>query len=398
MFNLCSKERSDEGQKCRAGDLALHVRSIIMALKVSRKNLLWVTVPALLILAGLSGADLSRAYAETLKASDRAFAEMPVRGVRIIRPGAYPLRPAFYLSSNLYTTLATERETQNRFVSFDFQVSPGGGPLPHTHRNEWETFFVDRGEVTFTIDVDPNPPFPFIEQVIPAGTLVYGPQGPVHGFQNKTGRFARIFSFALPGGLHNFFLVAGTIVRNYFAPIPQIDLAEIVRTAFWAEQRGDALHFPGAPPPVVPPSTPEHVISTIAGKDLVTGGDRPRFRGPFGEERVSLLTPEEAGNITGATAFCGPGAPGRPGGTVDYSYFSLPPGNPNFPAQVTSENPFEVFYVLGGGLSFQFNDLIVTLPRLSYVEIRGGVPFSIANRGTLPARSLAISVIAPDCQ
>jgi mannose-6-phosphate isomerase-like protein (cupin superfamily) len=322
------------------------------------------------------------------------FAESPVPGVRIIRERDYDKRPAHYVSSSLYTTLAAARETGHRFAAFDFQVPPGGGPLPHTHRYEWETFFVSQGEVTFTVGVEDFPPFEFITEVNrPAGTLVYGPQGPVHGFLNESGSPARMFIFGLPAGLDVFFETVGERVRDFEAPIPRSGPEEIMRLAFWGEQTGRLLHIPGTPPPEVPATTPEHVISSI------TGEGRPKFEGPFGEERVSLVTPEEVGNITGATAFCGPGAPGRPGGTVAYSSFLLGPRD-RFPASVTSNN-VEVFYTLGGRLSFKFEDEIVTVETLTYVEIQPGVPFSIANLATESsrgdARSLAISVIAPDC-
>ena len=321
------------------------------------------------------------------------FAESPVPGVRIIREEDYDKRPAHYVSSNLYTTLAAARETGHRFVAFDFQVPPGGGPPPHTHRYEWETFFVTQGEVTITVGVEDFPPFEFIEEVSPVGTLVYGPQGPVHGFRNESGRPARMFSFGMPAGLDVFFETIGRRVRDFEAPIPRSNQEEVMRLAFWGEQTGRILHIPGTPPPEVPDTTPNHVISSISGEG------RPKFEGPFGEERVSLLTPEEVGNITGATAFCGPGAPERPGGTAAYSYFMLRPRD-RFPASVTSNN-IEVFYTLGGSLSFKFEDEIVTVGTLTYVEIQPGVPFSIANLATESpgshARSMAISVIAPDC-
>ncbi len=343
------------------------------------------------------------------------FSEVPVDGVRIVREEDYPKRPAHYLSSNLYTTLAHGRETGNRFCAFDFQVPNGGGPLPHTHRNEWETFFVHPGQapVTFTVGVASEPPFNFIEEEIPDGTVVYGPQCPVHGFINKSGQFSRIFSFVMPCGLENFFLTSGEEVVDFFAPIPEITQEEIVRTAFWAEQRGDALWFPGAPPPVCPADTPKDVISSITGQDPITGAVRPRIVGPFGEGRVSLLTRAEVGSITGATAFCGPGLPGRRrGGTVDYSYVSLSEQD-DFPPSVTSPNT-EVFYTLGGILWFKFrapdsgDEVTVSVPPLTYVEIQPGVQFSMANlapngnrrkngsQEREPAESLVISVIN-DC-
>jgi len=324
--------------------------------------------------------------------------ETPAPGVRIVRASNYHQRPAYYLSSNLYTTLAAGVETGNRFVAFDFQVPPGGGPLPHTHRNEWETFFVEEGTVTFTVGVEDNPPFNFIEQEVPAGTVVYGSLGPIHGFINKGRAPARIFSFAMPAGLENFFHVAGTEVINWFAPIPPITFEEIVRTAFWAEQRGDALHFPNTPAPIYPPGTLDHVISSVFSTT------RPQETGPFGERRVVLLTPTEVGTQTGATAFCGPPPiPGRTGGTVKYSYFSLPTRT-DFRNMHTSQNT-EVFYTLGGSLTFFFPQTgnskfgqPVTVPPLTFVQIEAGVPFTIGNSDrSAAAQALAISVIAPVC-
>lgn len=332
------------------------------------------------------------AYSQTVKLncqgvdSECLVSEQPVQGVRIVRQSNYPTRPAFYLSSNLYTTLAAARETLNKFVAFDFIIPPGGGPLPHTHHNEWETFFVESGSVTFTIGVDDKPPYNFITKEIPAGTVVYGPQGPVHGFLNTSAQPARIFSFAMPAGLDNFFHNSGTSVADWNAPIPPLTIDEIIRTAFWAEQRGDALYPPNTPAPPVPTTTPEHVISSI------NDPARPTKTGPFGEKRVVLLSPKEVGNITAAEAFCGPPPiPGRPGGTVEYSFLSLP--SAGFAADYVSQNT-EVFMTLGGNLSIRVTGpsggnngsgspatqtKIVTLEPLSFVQIDPGVPFSIAN-------------------
>src|SRR3989442_4249170 len=205
---------------------------------------LWL--PALLL------ADVGVLNAHPPTGADEAatVAESPVAGVRIIREKNYDKQPAHYLSSNLYTTLASGRANFNEFVAFDFQIPDKGGPLRHTHRNEWTTFFVHQGDVVFTVGVDPTKSGDdaFITQVIREGTIVYGPQGPVHGFENKSGKFARIFSFAMPAGLDNFVVTSGERVTDFDAPIPSIldHPEEILRTAFWAEQRGDGLYRPVA--------------------------------------------------------------------------------------------------------------------------------------------------------
>jgi len=353
-----------------------------MRLRLRFKAAIGVACLIVLSFGGVSYGQLQRLNCKGVD-QECLVSEVPVPGVRIVQQQDYPLRPAHYLSSNLYTTLASGRETGNRFVSFDFIVPNLGGPLPHTHHNEWETFYVEQGSVTFTIGVDPNPPYNFVTKEIPAGTLVYGPQGPVHGFVNTSGKGARIFSFAMPAGLENFFHTAGTTVTDFNAPIPPITPDEIIRTAFWAGQRGDALYPPNTPAPIVPPGTPEHVIASINDNTL------PTETGPFGEKRVVLLTPAQVGNITGADAFCGPPPiPGRPGGSVKYSYFTMPVGK-NIPLPHKSQTT-ETFYTQGGTLTFVFTDPTnfhqkrVAVGPLTFVQISPGVEFSIANLGGSP--------------
>jgi len=325
------------------------------------------------------------------------ISETPAPGVRIVRPSDYPKRPAHYLSSSLYTTLAGGRETGNKFVAFDFQTPAGAGPLAHTHKNEWESFFVSDGTITFVHGPDPNPPFPLMEEVVPAQGVLYGPQGPVHGFQNHTQTRARLFSFAMPAGLDMFFHTSGSEVVDFNAPIPPISIDEITRTAFWAEQRGDSLWPVGQAPPNIPASTPAMVVS------MVNDTKRPMETGPFGETRRVLLTPGEVGNLTGATAFCGPGRPGRFGGTVKYSYLMLDTQRATFPSNYSSPNT-GVFYVLSGTLSMNFGGLVnktVTLETGTFVQIEPGIPYSLANlsvsgQAATPVRAIAIDVIPPD--
>src|SRR5262249_36118674 len=149
----------------------------------------------------------------------------------------------------------------------------------------------EKGTVTFAVGLNPDLSFHTVQ--VPAGSVVYGSQGPVHGFKDTSPNPARVFSFVMPCGLDYFFYESGTPAMKFNVPIPQINLDEIVRTAFWAQQRGDGLHFPGPPAPIVPAGTPESVISSI------NDPARPHEKGPFGEPRVVLLTEAEVGHITG---------------------------------------------------------------------------------------------------
>jgi mannose-6-phosphate isomerase-like protein (cupin superfamily) len=317
--------------------------------------------------------------------------EHPAPGVRVVRAKHYPFRPAHYVSGDLYTTLAAARETRNQFAVVDFFVPPGGGPFPHAHAHEWESFFVVEGTVNFFVDVNPLPPFNVLEQPAGPGTHVYAPKCRVMGFVNRTGAPARILAFAVPAGIDNVFHLVGDEVVDYFAPIPPPTPEQFMRLAFWGEREfmAEAGYIPGGPPPVCGPEVPQKVMTSI------TDAARPTEIGPFGETRRVLMTPTEVGNITGASAFCGFGPPGRPGGTAQSSYFSLTTSNGSFHSSPNTE----LFYVLRGSLAFVFegNRRVHVGPR-TYVEIQPGVQFSIetSQKGS-SAEALAMSVIAPAC-
>lgn len=55
---------------------------------------------------------------------------------------------------DIYRFLATGEETGGKFAMFEATVLPGGGPPPHLHRREDESFLVLEGEITFQIGND----------------------------------------------------------------------------------------------------------------------------------------------------------------------------------------------------------------------------------------------------
>lgn len=347
-------------------------------------------------------------------------------GVRVVGFSNLDREPSYYLSNSLYSDYANQRDTQQKFVSFDFlqPPSPNGGkrvgPLPHTHFNEFECFFVVDGTFTFTVGMQDGT---IMEEDVSAGGLAYGPQGRMHGFRLKpdTGP-GRIYSFTLPAGLDTFFVNSGDLVTNRYDPIPPITEEEISRTAFWAQQRNDALFIPdpndptrsvdGRPVPTFRPDWPDHKTVSIYDESLDS------FTGPFGETRRSLLTPEEVGAVTGQSAWKGtgtqkfvqdlsnplvpfrgpnevafqdPNVPVYPGGTASYDYISLEPGRDFAPLYTDTRDGFNLFYTLDGELSLRFADgKTITVPPLTFVQIPNGVAYSIANLGSAPANTLAI--------
>lgn len=374
-------------------------------------------------------------------------------GPRIVEVADYSSVPAYYLSSAIYTTLAGSADTLNKFVSFDFTdpSAPYGdylngrvGPLQHTHSNELELFFVVSGNYIFTEGPQASVSSAELMDVeVGAGTLCYGPLGRVHGFRAKLDDGpSRIFSLAIPAGLDKFFENAGKTVTNRFNQIKPNSLQEAINTAFWAGQRNDQLFLtpwdmgniappqPGAPQPwsqlrptysgpsidgrpipTFSATTPRMVTSSVAS------ANRPAQISKFGEQRVALVTPEEAGALTGRVAWKGPfSLPFQAGASFQYDYLSFDPAtNTSFAATETiaASNPdprdptpssFVVLYSLSGDLSIklfdQINpnnpqqkiDLTFQLDPLTYVQLPTGTKYALANSGSGKAEALSILI------
>jgi quercetin dioxygenase-like cupin family protein len=79
-------------------------------------------------------------------------------------------------------------------------VMPGGGPPPHIHRREDESFYLLDGTLTLqaggkTIHASP-------------GDFVHIPRGTVHSFKNTGDAIAKLLVVATPAGVENFFAEA----------------------------------------------------------------------------------------------------------------------------------------------------------------------------------------------
>ena len=98
---------------------------------------------------------------------------------------------------DLYTFLVTGEESGGAYFAMEALVPPGGGPPPHIHRNEDETFYVLEGETTFRLG----------EQTIVAGPgdFVHVPRGNVHNFHNHGTSVARLVLTFTPSGIEHFF-------------------------------------------------------------------------------------------------------------------------------------------------------------------------------------------------
>jgi len=102
---------------------------------------------------------------------------------------------------DIYRFLATSGETGGRYSMFEATVLPGGGPPPHIHRREDETFYVLEGEITFQVGDE--------RRVAKSGTFVHMPIGILHAFKNETSQPAKMLISFAPAGLEEMFFEVG---------------------------------------------------------------------------------------------------------------------------------------------------------------------------------------------
>ncbi len=102
---------------------------------------------------------------------------------------------------DIYRFLSTGEETGGRYSMFEATVLPGGGPPPHIHRREDETFYVLEGEITFQIGDE--------RRVAKSGAFVHMPIGNLHAFKNETNQPAKMLIPFAPAGLEEMFFEVG---------------------------------------------------------------------------------------------------------------------------------------------------------------------------------------------
>lgn len=278
--------------------------------------------------------------------------------VLVVQPEA-PGREAFYASGDLYTFLATGRETNQLFSLFNFDVPPGGGPDLHVHGREAESFFILQGELTVQMG-DRNH-----SMVATPGTFIYLPKGRPHSFINKTSTLVRTLSLTTPAGLENLFSNLGIPVRDRNVPPPPITEEDLRRFAEEGPNYGIRPIPPGATPPptdgllnflIVPPGAPNRQSTVIEGN---------RY--------TSLANYKETGGLFSL-----------------FDVYVQPQAEGRLPEQSNSDAA-ESFYVLAGELTFELpNQSFVAKPG-TFVYLPEGTPYSYQNLGTTQARTLFLS-------
>jgi len=116
---------------------------------------------------------------------------------------------------DVYRFLATGEDTDGKYATWEAIVPPGGGPPPHVHSREEESFYVLEGEITFHVGV-PGGTGDRAPRTIKAGPGVFVnmPIGTPHAFKNESDATAKMILSVAPAGLERMFF-------EIFQPVPQ---------------------------------------------------------------------------------------------------------------------------------------------------------------------------------
>jgi len=131
---------------------------------------------------------------------------------------AAPLAPdlvrgdCFALTGDHYQVIATPAETAGTFFAIEATVTPGGGPPPHVHANEDESFYVIEGELELWVAGK--------LQKLRAGECAFGPRNVPHRFQNNTASPVRVLIQVFPGRSGRFFAEVARPLPADGKPIP----------------------------------------------------------------------------------------------------------------------------------------------------------------------------------
>jgi quercetin dioxygenase-like cupin family protein len=138
--------------------------------------------------------------------------------------------PTIWAASDVYTVKATASQTNGLFGFLEASVPPGGGPEPHAHNDQSETFYLLSGNLEF---LDGDQTFTAV-----AGDFVHVPIGIRHRFKNNGTHTARMICMFTPGGPEEAFVRYSDPARPGEQPPPlgpdqlerYLELARIINT------------------------------------------------------------------------------------------------------------------------------------------------------------------------
>jgi mannose-6-phosphate isomerase-like protein (cupin superfamily) len=138
--------------------------------------------------------------------------------------------PSYWGPGDEITFLITGEETGGAVFMAELSVPPAGGPPPHIHHREDESFYVREGTLAIrmgdrTVNAGP-------------GDFVYIPRGTVHCFKNTGNGPAKMLVTFTPAGMEKFFEEAFHPVGDRSAGPPLLNEEILARLIGAAPKRG----------------------------------------------------------------------------------------------------------------------------------------------------------------
>lgn len=140
-----------------------------------------------------------------------------------------------WLVGDTYRVKLSGEQTGGAFSLSEAMVPRGGGPPPHIHFAEDETFVVLEGALSLSVGTR--------SFQADAGSVVYVPKGAVHSYQSIGATPARMLFLYSPAGMEAMFGEIGTPARPG-EPAPAFDPADVAKLLSVASK----YHFELLPP------------------------------------------------------------------------------------------------------------------------------------------------------
>ena len=122
--------------------------------------------------------------------------------------------PSYWGPGDRCTFLVTGAQTNGGYFIIEAIIPPAGGPPPHIHQRDEESFYLLEG----TLDIRLG------DKKLKAttGDFVQIPRGTVHAFRNAGSTTARMLLFFSPAGMDRYFEEVLEPVQNRSAAIPPV--------------------------------------------------------------------------------------------------------------------------------------------------------------------------------
>lgn len=138
---------------------------------------------------------------------------------------------------DVYRFLVTGDDTNGKYSMWEALVPPGGGPPPHVHSREEESFYILEGKVAVNIGEE--------RVVATAGMFVNIPVGTPHSFKNETDRPAKMLITVAPAGLEQMFFEVGVPLAEGDTTADPPSKDEIEKMVAVASKYGIEIKLPG---------------------------------------------------------------------------------------------------------------------------------------------------------